>query len=375
MQFLPTHSKEHPMRPSTLRPGFVRSLVRSLVLTAAAVGALGAVACGSGKGKSVSLTGAGATFPYPVYSKWFDAYYQASGNQVNYQSLGSGAGVKQFTEGTVDFGATDGPMTDEEIAAINGAVIHIPTVLGADAVTWNLPSLGATQLRFDAAALADIFLGKITKWNDARLVALNPGVALPNKDILVVHRSDGSGTTYIWTDYLSAVSEEWRTKVGRGKSVNWPVGLGGKGNEGVTQQVKQVEGTIGYVELIYAIANDLPYAAIKNRSGNFVSPTLESVSAAAAGVALPPDTDFRVSIVDAAGADAYPVASFTWLLIHPDVADVDKARAIKEFLTWMTTPEAAAMAAELHYSPLPPSVTELVKARLATLSAAGAVID
>jgi phosphate transport system substrate-binding protein len=363
------------MLPTPVRSGRPRSL--SLAAAAvAAVATLGALACGgAGKGETVSLTGAGATFPYPVYSKWFDAYYQATGNQVNYQSLGSGAGVKQFTEGTVDFGATDGPMTDEEIAAMNGAVLHIPTVLGADVVTWNLPSLGATQLRFDAASIADIFLGKITKWNHPRLVALNPGVALPDKDILVVHRSDGSGTTYIWTDYLSAVSEEWRTKVGRGKSVNWPVGLGGKGNEGVTQQVKQVEGTIGYVELIYAVANNLPYAAIKNRSGNFVAPSLESVTAAAAGVTLPPDTDFRVSIVDAAGADAYPVASFTWLLIHPDLADANKARAIKAFLTWMTTPEAAAMAAELHYSPLPPSVAELVKARLGTLTAAGAAID
>lgn len=340
-----------------------------------ALAAAGAMACGgSGDGKSVSLTGAGATFPYPVYSKWFDAYYRSTGNQVNYQSLGSGAGVKQFTEGTVDFGATDGPMTDAEIAAINGAVHHIPTVLGANAVTWNLPSLGKTQLRFDAPALADIFLGKIKKWNDPRLVVLNPGVTLPDKDLLVVHRSDGSGTSYIWTDYLSTVSEEWKTKVGRGKSVNWPVGLGGKGNEGVTQQVKQVEGTIGYVELIYAMANDLPFAAIKNRAGNFVAPTLESVSAAASGVVLPPDTDFRVSIVDAAGANAYPVASFTWLLIHPDQSDADKAKAIKEFLTWMTGPEAAAMAAELHYAPLPAPVLELVKARLATLKAAGTVM-
>jgi phosphate transport system substrate-binding protein len=319
------------------------------VATGLAVASL--AACGGGE--TVSLTGAGATFPYPVYSKWFDAYYQATGNQVNYQSLGSGAGVKQYTERTVDFGATDGPMTDAEIAAANGEVIHIPTVLGADAVTWNLPTLGTTQLRFDATVLADIFLGKITRWNDPRLVALNPGVALPALDLLVVHRSDGSGTTYIWTDYLSTVSQEWSTTVGRGKSVNWPVGLGGKGNEGVTQQIKQLPGTIGYVELIYAMANDLPVGAIKNKSGNFVAPTLESVSAAAAGVDLPADTDFRVSIVDASGPNAYPAASFTWLLIRPNVDDVNKATAIKEFLTWMTGPEAAAMAAELHYAPSP----------------------
>jgi phosphate transport system substrate-binding protein len=331
--------------------------------------AFGAVACGDSG--TVALTGAGATFPYPVYSKWFDAYYQSTGNQVNYQSLGSGAGVKQFIEGTVDFGATDGPMTEEELAAVNGAVHHIPTVLGADVVTWNLPSLGDTQLRFDGPTLADIFLGKITRWNHPQIAALNPGVALPDREMMVVHRSDGSGTTYIWTDYLSTISPEWLAKVGRGKSVNWPVGLGGKGNEGVTQQIKQLEGTIGYVELIYAMANDLPYAAIKNKSGNFVVPTLESVSAAAAGIDLPPDTDFRVSIVDAAGADAYPVASFTWLLIYPDVADRNKAMAIQAFLSWMTTPEAAGMAADLHYAPLPTSVAELVKARVATLSSGG----
>ncbi|MEX2181939.1 MAG: phosphate ABC transporter substrate-binding protein PstS [Gemmatimonadaceae bacterium] len=359
------------MPPSTTHPA-VRSRLRGLALVAS-VAALGALACGA-EG-TVALTGAGATFPYPVYSKWFDAYYRATGNQVNYQSLGSGAGVKQFTERTVDFGATDGPMTDAELAAVNGEVFHIPTVLGADVVTWNLPSLGNTQLRFDGPLLADIFLGKVTKWNHPRIVALNPGVALPDRDLMVVHRSDGSGTTYIWTDYLSTVSSEWLTRVGRGKSVNWPVGLGGKGNEGVTQQVKQLEGTLGYVELIYAMANGLPYAAIRNKSGNFVAPTLESVSAAAAGVSLPPDTDFRVSIVDADGPTAYPVASFTWLLIYPDLADVKKARAIQAFLEWMTTPEAAAMAAELHYAPLPASVADLVRARVATLRSGGEVLD
>ncbi|MEQ1692862.1 MAG: phosphate ABC transporter substrate-binding protein PstS, partial [Gemmatimonas sp.] len=207
-----------------------------------------------------------------------------------------------------------------------------------------------------------------------RLVALNPDAKLPATDLLVVHRSDGSGTTFIWTDYLSTVSPEWLEKVGRGKSVNWPVGLGGKGNEGVTQQIKQVEGTIGYVELIYALANELPVGLIQNKSGSFVAPTLESVSAAAAGVALPEDTDFRVSIVDASGADAYPVASFTWLLINPDLADADKAKAIKQFLLWMTGPDAAAMAKELHYAPLPASVAERVKSRVATLKGAGAVL-
>ena len=360
------------MRILTTRAGITRSLLLTFVAVAVAV--VAAACSGSGETKPVMLTGAGATFPYPIYSKWFDAYYKSTGNQVNYQSLGSGAGVKQFTEGTVDFGATDGPMNDAEIAAVNGQVIHLPTVLGADAVTWNLPSLGKTPLRFDAATLADIFLGKITKWNDPRLVALNPDLQLPAIDLLVVHRSDGSGTTFIWTDYLSTVSSEWSSRVGRGKSVNWPVGLGGKGNEGVTQQIKQIEGTIGYVELIYALANDLPVGMIKNRSGRFVAPTLESVSAAAAGVSLAEDTDFRVSIVDAAGADAYPVASFTWLLVNPDLADTDKAKAIKQFLTWMTGPEAATMASELHYAPLPASVAERVNARIATLKGAGAVL-
>ena len=355
------------MHAAATRRGIVRALI------SLSTGAI--VACGgSAENKTVALTGAGATFPYPIYSKWFDAFYKATGNQVNYQSLGSGAGIKQFTQGTVEFGATDGPMSDAEIAAVKGQVLHLPTVLGADAVTWNLPSLGDTQLKFDAATIADIFLGKITKWNDPRLAALNPGVTLPAIDLLVVHRSDGSGTTFIWTDYLSTISPEWLSKVGRGKSVNWPVGLGGKGNEGVTQQIKQVAGTIGYVELIYALANKLPVGLLKNKSGAFVAPTLESVSAAAAGVSLGEDTDFRISIVDASGVDAYPVASFTWLLINPDLADVAKATAIKQFLTWMNTPEAAAMAKELHYAPLPASVAERVKARIATLKGAGRVL-
>jgi len=356
-----------------LKTSSTRGVLRRASLGFAAASALMLAACGGGA-ETVRLTGAGATFPYPVYSKWFDAFYNATGHEINYQSIGSGAGVRQFTQGTVDFGATDGPMTDEEIAAVNGEVIHLPTVLGADVVTWNLPSLGTTQLRFDGATLVDIFLGKITKWNDPRLAALNPGVALPNVDMLVVHRADGSGTTFIWTDYLSTVSSEWESKVGRGKSVDWPTGVGGKGNEGVTQQIKQVEGSIGYVELIYAMANGLPYGAIKNRSGAFISPSLESVSAAAAGVDLPADTDFRLSIVDAAGEEAYPVSSFTWLLVKPDMADAAKARALRDFLRWMTTDEASAMAAELHYAPLPESVADLVVKRVETLTSGSQAI-
>jgi phosphate transport system substrate-binding protein len=264
-------------------------------------------------------------------------------------------------------------MNDEQLAGAPRPVLHFPTVVGSVVPAYNLSGVTA-ELKFTGPILADIFLGKITKWNDPALIAVNAGVDLPDRAITVVHRSDGSGTTFVWVDYLSKVSAEWREKVGAATSVNWPVGLGGKGNEGVTQQIKQLPGTIGYVELIYAMANDLPVGAIKNKSGNFVAPTLESVSAAAAGVDLPADTDFRVSIVDASGPNAYPAASFTWLLIRPNVDDVNKATAIKEFLTWMTGPEAAAMAAELHYAPLPASVQALVRTRLGTLRGGGEVL-
>ena len=347
------------------------SASRMITSRLAVAGLLLATACGGGGDKAPgagtpqSLTGAGATFPYPVYSKWFYAFNQKTQHQINYQSIGSGAGVKQFVEGTVDFGATDGPMTDEEIAAVQGKVLHLPTVLGAVVVTWNLPSV--TSLTLDGPAVADIFLGKITKWNDPRLAALNPGVTLPNRDLIVVHRSDGSGTSFIFTDYLAKVSPSWKSSVGTGKSVDWPVGLGGKGNEGVTQQVKQVEGSIGYVELIFAMQNSLPVAAVRNANGDAVMPSLESVSAAAAGTTFGADTDFRVSITDAPGAGAYPISSFTWLLVHPTMADTAKGRAMREFLDWMTSPEAMAMAAELHYAPLPAPVVALVKTRIAGL--------
>jgi phosphate transport system substrate-binding protein len=312
------------------------------------------------------LTGAGATFPNPVYTKWFDAYHRQTGVQINYQSIGSGGGIRQFTEGTVDFGATDGPMTDEQIAAAGGNVMHIPTVLGADVVTYNLPALGQARLKLDGTLIADIFLGRITRWNDPRIAALNSGVALPDEAILVVHRSDGSGTTFIFTDYLSKVSAEWKEKVGASTSVSWPTGLGAKGNEGVTQQVKQSPGAIGYVELIYAISNGLPYAEVRNDAGNFIEPTLNSVSAAASAE-LPPDTDFRVSITNAPGEAAYPIASFTWLLVRPEPRDTAKARILKEFMTWMITPEAQRMATDLHYAPLPMPVIEQVQERLGRL--------
>jgi phosphate transport system substrate-binding protein len=311
-----------------------------------------------------TLTGAGATFPNPIYTKWFDTYAKATGVRINYQSIGSGGGIRQFSEGTVDFGASDGPMNDVQIKAVQGNVIHIPTVIGSVVLTYNLPGVGDTKLRFDASAIADIYLGRLTKWNDQRIAKLNPGVKLPDQDIIVVHRSDGSGTTYVFVDYLSKISRDWQQKVGRATSVNWPVGLGGKGNEGVTQQVKQTDGAIGYVELIYAISNKLPYAIVKNAAGNFIEPTLQTATAAAAGIDLPADTDFRVSITNAAGPNAYPITSFTWLLIRKEGQDPAKSKAIWDFVRWMTEAEAQRLAADLHYSPLPMPVIELVQKRI-----------
>jgi phosphate transport system substrate-binding protein len=325
---------------------------------------------GSGSDRSSSqseksaLTGAGATFPNPIYTKWFDAYAKETGVRINYQSIGSGGGIRQFMEGTVDFGATDGPMTNEQIAAVKGNVHHVPTVLGAVVATYNLPSAGKAELSFDGPLLADIFLGRVTRWSDPKIAALNPGVTLPAEDIIVVHRSDGSGTTYVFVDYLSKVSREWEKKVGRATSVNWPVGLGGKGNEGVTQQVKQSPGSIGYVELIYALSNGLPAAKIRNTTGTLVSPTLKSVAAAAAGAQLPPDTDFRVSITNAPGSESYPISSFTWLLVRKEDSDAARAKTIHDFIVWMLEPPAQRMAADLHYAPLPVPVIELVRQKV-----------
>ena len=322
-----------------------------------------------------NLNGAGATFPNPIYTKWFDGYAKKTGVKINYQSIGSGGGIRQFTQGTVDFGASDSPMTDEQIASVKGNVAHIPTVLGAVVLTYNLPAVGTTKLKLDAATIADIFLGKISKWNDARIAAQNPSLKLPPADLLVVHRSDGSGTTFVFVDYLSKVSAEWRTKVGAANAVNWPTGLGGKGNEGVTQQVKQLEGTIGYVELVYALANKLQYASVKNSAGKVVDPTLETVTAAAASAKLPKTTDFRVSITDASGDKAYPIASFTWLLVQADNADATKGKQIRDFLNWMVSGEAQKQATDLGYAPLPGEVAGLVKGRVKTLTAAGKAIS
>jgi phosphate transport system substrate-binding protein len=348
--------------------------MRSLLLRGGIALCLTSLVPGGPAAAQTSLTGAGATFPNPIYTKWFDAYHKKTGVQINYQSIGSGGGIRQFTEGTVDFGASDGPMNDEQMEAVKGNVLHVPTVLGAVVLTYNLPELGSAKLRFDGPTVAQIFQGTITKWNDKAIARLNPGAKLPDGDIIVVHRSDGSGTSYIFTDFLSKVSPEWQEKVGKATSVNWPTGLGGKGNEGVTQQVKQTEGAIGYVELIYALSNNLPYGTVKNPAGEFVDASLASVTAAAASAKFDKNTDFRVSITNAPGKEAYPISSFTWLLVHPDMANAGKAKAIHDFLRWMITPDAQQMASDLKYAPLPKEVVQLIDARLPSLKANGRAI-
>jgi phosphate transport system substrate-binding protein len=307
----------------------------------------------------LSINGAGATFPYPMYSKWFDEYHKKNENlQINYQSIGSGGGIKQVTEGTVDFGATDGPMNDDQLKAYQEkhgfGILHFPTVLGAVVPTYNITGVDAT-LNFSPEALAGIYLGKITKWNDPAIAASNKGVKLPAEDIVVVHRADGSGTTYCWTDYLSKVSDEWKTKVGKGTSVNWPVGLGGKGNEGVTGTVKNTPNSIGYVELIYAESNKIPYGNVKNAADTFVKASLTAVSAAAAGAAKDMPDDFRVSITNAPGKTAYPISTFTWLLIPEKFSDAAKRDAIKGFLKWALA-DGQSYAESLSYAKLPKEV-------------------
>ncbi len=321
--------------------------------------------------QSVDLTGAGATFPYPLYSKWFSLYANLKGVKINYQSIGSGGGIRQLSEGTVDFGASDSPMSDAELAnAKGGPVLHFPTVLGAVVVTYNLPALSA-PINLTPQVIADIFSGRIKKWNDTRLASLNPGVSLPSSDILVVHRSDGSGTTYIFTDYLTKAAPSWKA-IGKGKEVKWPAGLGGKGNEGVAGQVKQTPGAIGYVELAYANQNKLPIAAVKNKDGKFVVASVPAVTAAAAGAAsgLPANTDYRISIVDAPGADSYPISSFTWILVYQKQADPAKGQKLVDFIDWALT-DGEKEAATLDYAPLPTDMASNVRARLKTIDLTG----
>lgn len=316
-----------------------------------------------------NLNGAGATFPNPIYQKWFSEYHNAHGDvQINYQSIGSGGGIKQLQSGTVDFGASDGPMTDEQLSQTPGKVFHIPTVLGAVVPTYNIEGVSG-EIKFAPDVLADIYLGNIKKWNDPRIAKANPGMKFPDADIVVVHRSDGSGTTYIFTDFLSKISSAWKDKVGKGTSVNWPVGLGGKGNEGVSGMVKQTEGSIGYVELIYALSNKMPYGSVQNASGAFVKASLESVTAAAGSVKDMPD-DFRVSITNAPGKAAYPISSFTWLLVPAEWSDASKEKAFVDFLNWMVD-KGQTMTEALAYAPLPKSVATKVKARIKEVKVKG----
>ncbi len=344
----------------------MRSVRSALALTAVLAGAATTALAQS----EIRLTGAGATFPYPIYSKWVLEYTKTRPNvEINYQSIGSGGGIRQFMDRTVDFGATDGPMSDSQITAVRGNVLHVPTVLGAVVPVYTIPNV-TQQLRFTPEVLAGIFLGQITRWNDSRIAAANPGVTLPNRDIIVVHRSDGSGTTFVWTDYLSKVNADWARRVGRGTSVNWPVGLGGRGNEGVASTVRRTPGAIGYVELVYAVQNRMPFGLVRNRAGSFVEATLGSTTAAAGGERWPADTDFRVSITDADEADAYPVASFTWILIPREMTNAANARALLEFL-WWATHEGQRFATELGYAPLPQPVVRLVEARLKAVTVSG----
>ena len=306
-----------------------------------------------------TLNGAGATFPYPIYSKWFSEYHKVHSDvQVNYQSIGSGGGIRQVTSGTVDFGASDMPMTDKQLQDAKAKILNIPTVLGADVPAYNIPGVTG-EVKFTPEALAGIFLGKISKWNDKAITAANPGINFPDRDIIVVHRSDGSGTTFIWTDYLSKVSPEWKSQVGADTSVKWPVGLGQKGNEGVAGSLRQMPGSIGYVELIYAVQNNIPYGSVRNSAGTFVKASLESVTAAAASAPKMP-ADFRVSITNAPGKDAYPISSFTWLLIPAQSKDAAKGKILADFLNWMVT-DGQKMTSALAYAPLPDNVAEKVK--------------
>lgn len=305
-----------------------------------------------------TLNAAGATFPYPIYSKWFSEYHNAHPDvQVNYQSIGSGGGIRQVLAGTVDFGASDGPMTDEQLSQAKFKIIHIPTVLGAVVPAYNVPGVSG-EIKFPPDVLANIFMNKITNWNDKAIAAANPGVKFPDQNIMVVHRSDGSGTTYIFTDYLSKVSPEWQQIAGKGTAVKWPVGMGGKGNEGVAGMIRQMPGSIGYIELIYALQNKISYGSVKNSAGNYVKASLESVTAAASGVKMP--ADYRVSITNPPGKEAYPISSFTWLLIPQPYRDASKGKIITDFLNWELD-KGQEMTKSLSYAPLPKDVADKIR--------------
>ena len=309
-----------------------------------------------------TLNGAGATFPYPMYSKWFSEYNKLHSDvQINYQSIGSGGGIRQVLNGTVDFGASDGPMSDEQLAQAKTKILHIPTVLGAVVPAYNVPGISG-EIKFTPEALAGIFLGKVQKWNDAAITQANPGVNFPDKPIIVIYRSDGSGTTFIFTDYLSKISKDWSNTVGKGTSVKWQIGMGGKGNEGVAGQIRQLQGSIGYVELVYAVENKITYGSIKNAAGNFVKASLDGVTEAAASSPKMP-ADFRVSITNAPGKTAYPISSFTWLLIPVQAKDPKKGKIIADFLDWMAS-DGQKMTSQLSYAPLPQNVAEKVKAAI-----------
>lgn len=353
----------------TLRKTALIALVATVLV---ACGGGGSASHNSASAMGVDLTGAGATFPYPIYSKWFADYARETRIKINYQSIGSGGGIRQLSEHTVDFGASDAPMSDDEMSKAKGPIMHFPTVIGAVAVTYNLPSL-TNPIRLTGDVLADMFLGHITKWDDSRIKALNPGVALPATDVLVVHRAEASGTTYIFSDYLSAVSPDWAKAPGKGKELSWPVGIGAKGNEGVAGQVKQTPGAIAYVELAYAKQNNLPTAQLENASGAFVAPSIESATAAAAGIAdkLPNNTDYRISIVNAPGPGAYPIASFTWLLVYRNQTDATKAKKLKDFLHWYLR-SGEGTAASLDYAPLPDVMKTRLDARVDSVTVGGA---
>jgi phosphate transport system substrate-binding protein len=336
-------------------------------LTKTGIAASTAVALVAGaSAQTMRINGAGATFPYPIYSKWFSEYNKQHSNvEINYQSIGSGGGIQQVTKQTVFFGATDGPMTAEQMQNAPGRIFHFPTVLGAVVPVYNLPNV-SSELKFSGPVLADIFLGKITKWNDPAIAKLNAGVTLPATDITVAHRADGSGTTYIWVDFLSKLSPEWKSKVGVATSVNWPTGVGGRGNEGVSGLVKQTPGAIGYVELIYALQNKIAYGSVMNMAGESVKATVESVTAAAAEAAKAMPADFRVSITNAPGKGVYPISSFTWMLLYENAKDKAQAKTMVDFMKWALT-DGQKYCADLGYAPLPEAVVKLEMAALAKI--------